>query len=70
MKLSDEIDLLFLSTRVRPDILLAVTFLCTRVHCATRQDAIKLSRVHSYLNATSDLGIVLGSAGDELSVLT
>ena len=52
--------LLYLATRVRPDILLAVTFLCSRVACATKVDQVKLKRVVSYLKGTSDLGKRLG----------
>ena len=52
--------LLYLATRVRPDILLAVTFLCSRVACATKVDQVKLKRIISYLKGTSDLGKRLG----------
>ena len=48
--------LLYLATRIRPDILLAVTFLCSRVTKATNIDAVKLQRVIGYLAGTSELG--------------
>jgi hypothetical protein len=39
---------LFLPMRVRPDILTAVAFLCTRISCPTIQDKAKLRRVKRY----------------------
>ena len=44
--------LLYLSKRVRPDILLPVSFLCTRVNSPTVEDNEKLNRVLGYLKAT------------------
>ncbi len=44
--------LLYLSKRARPDILMIVSFLCTRVTRATKEDAAKLSRVLGYLQKT------------------
>ena len=55
--------LLYLGTRVRPDILLPVTFLCSRVAEPSLQDVSKLTRVLCYLNQTQDLGLKIG--GDE-----
>ena len=51
--------LLYLSIRVRPDLLTAVCFLCTRVSKPTIQDQEKLDRVVKYLNSTQEMGIVL-----------
>ena len=51
--------LLYLGKRVRPDILLAVSFLCKRVQIATDKDMIKLRRVAQYIRGTSELGIRL-----------
>jgi hypothetical protein len=51
--------LLYLTKRVRPDIMAGVIFLTTRVTKATQQDQGKLTRILKYLNATQDLGIVL-----------
>ena len=51
--------ILYLAKRVRPDILLAVNFLSTRVSVPTQQDWEKLTRVLQYLNATSDMGMIL-----------
>ena len=51
--------LLYLAMRVRPDILLAVSFLSTRVTKSTQEDWEKLERVLMYLNMTADLGILL-----------
>ena len=51
--------LLFLSKRVRPDILTAVSFLTTRVQKPDEDDLKKLGRVLKYLNKTKDLCLVL-----------
>ena len=50
---------LYLAKRTRPDILLSVSFLTTRVTKPDQDDQAKLERVIKYLNDTSDLGIVL-----------
>ena len=62
--------LLYLATRIRPDILLAVTFLCSRVTKATNIDAVKLQRVIGYLAGTSELGKRLGGDSDGSATLT
>ena len=51
--------LLYLSKRTRPDIQVAVSFLTSRVQCATEQDARKATRVLRYLFGTQHLGIVI-----------
>ena len=51
--------LLYLSKRTRPDILLAVNFLCTRVQCPNMGDYLKLVRVLRYLYGTSDQALVM-----------
>ena len=57
--------LLYLSKRVRPECLLAVAFLTTRVLKATHDDACKLQRIVKYLRDTKGRGIRLtpGTAG-------
>ena len=50
--------LLYLAKKVRPDILLPVIFLTTRVQTATQQDQSKLHRIIQYLSGTKTLGIV------------
>lgn len=60
--------LLYLAKRARPDILTAVTFLCTRVQRATVEDMQKLERVLGYLKHTQDRVLMLRAPG-ELSVL-
>jgi hypothetical protein len=60
--------LLYLATRVRPDILLPITFLCSRVSEPTFDDLDKLHRVMKYLNSTSSLGIVLGQFGQDMAL--
>jgi membrane-bound inhibitor of C-type lysozyme len=56
--------LLYLSKRARPDILLPVTFLCTRVQYPTEQDLKKLKRVIKYLNGTKGLIMKIQKTGD------
>jgi hypothetical protein len=53
--------LLYLGKRTRPDILVAVSFLCTRVTVATDRDDDKLSRVLKYLARTVDQQLKLWS---------
>ena len=61
--------LLYLAKRTRPDVLLPVSFLTTRVQQPDTDDLAKLNRVLKYLNGTKDLGIVL-SVRDPLTVQT
>ena len=56
--------LLYLATQTRPDILLPVVYLCSRVGTSSKNDDKKLLRVLSYLNATIDLPFILGTKGD------
>ena len=56
--------LLYAAVRCRPDILLPIIFLTSRVTKATRQDARKLKRVLAYLNGTAELGLTLGADRD------
>jgi hypothetical protein len=49
--------LMYLAKRVRPDIMLPVVFLSTRVSIATVQDEEKLDRVIGYLKGSPDLGL-------------
>jgi hypothetical protein len=44
--------LLYLGKRGRPDILMPVQFLCTRVQAPTKQDQLKLERILGYLQFT------------------
>jgi hypothetical protein len=60
--------LLFLAKRGRPDILLAVSFLTTRVKEPDEDDWKKLIRVLSYLNGT--LGLVLSISCKDMDELT
>ena len=63
--------LLYLSTRVRPDILLPVNFLSTRVNKFDSSDKSKLTRVLRYLNDTKELGLVLKCPdAEKLQVIT
>ena len=49
--------LLYLSKRVRPDILVAVAFLCKRVQVPTEKDMKKLIRVLQYVRGALDFGV-------------
>jgi len=55
---------LYLSVRVRPDILCSVSFLCTRVRAPTEQDRKKLHRLLRYLRDTKHLGVKIGGGPD------
>jgi Reverse transcriptase (RNA-dependent DNA polymerase) len=59
--------LLYVSLRARGDILLAISFLCTRVSKCTKQDQAKLKRVLEYLNGTLHYKYILGA--DDLKKL-
>ena len=59
--------LLYLGKRVRPDILLAVGFLSTRVLAPTREDSGKLERLLRYVKNTSSLGIRFGGGEGPLA---
>jgi len=51
--------LLYIAKRTRPDVLLAVNFLTTRVQNPTEEDNKKLLRVLKYLNGTRDRELYL-----------
>jgi hypothetical protein len=55
--------LLYLSKRARPDILMAVSFLCARVTKATVQDRKKLDYLLGYLKGTRDRILILKPSG-------
>jgi hypothetical protein len=59
--------LLYIAKRTRPDVLLPVSFLTTRVQCPSVQDRRKLVRVVRYLKGTSDLSLRL-TCDDPLDV--
>ena len=50
---------LYLAKRARPDLLLATSFLASRVKDPRQEDHRKLDRLLRYLSGTRDLGIVL-----------
>jgi histone deacetylase 1/2 len=58
---------LYLGKRIRPDILVAVSFLCTRVTKATEEDELKLDRLIQYLSLTRTMPLILG-ASDHMMV--
>ena len=49
----------YLAKRARPDILMPVAYLATRVTRCTRDDMVKLDRLMRYVNETKERGIVL-----------
>jgi hypothetical protein len=51
--------ILYLAKRTRPDLLLATSFLATRVTKATIEDQQKLERLGAYLKKTKDLSLLL-----------
>ena len=53
--------MLYVSLRGRPDAILTVAFLCTRVSCSTEQDWEKLRRLMRFLFRTIDDHLVLGA---------
>lgn len=61
--------LLYLTKRIRPDMLAANGFLASRVQEPTEDDWSKLDRLLRYLNSTKSMGIAL-SADQDLTVLT
>lgn len=62
--------LLYLAMRVRPEILSAVAFLCTRVAAPTKADQRKLERVLEYLHETGTDGITIsGDCIDQLRAM-
>ena len=61
--------LLYVSTRARVDLLLAIAFLCTHVSKCTVQDRAKLRRVLEYIYGSMDREYTIG-ADDMGSVMT
>ena len=56
--------LLYGSKRTRPDLLTAISFLCTRVRAPTLQDMTKLHRVIKYLRYTKDLLLTIDMSSE------
>jgi hypothetical protein len=50
---------MYLARLTRPDILMPVTFLASRTHCATTKDVAHLMRIIRYLEVTPDLGVYI-----------
>ena len=57
---------LYAAKRSRPDFLLPVAFLTTRVNCCTLQDLDKLERVTGYITATPDRGTCIEFGPDPM----
>jgi hypothetical protein len=53
--------LLYVSLRARTDLLLAISFLCTRVAKCTQEDQCKLKRVLEYIKGSMDLEYTIGA---------
>jgi len=60
--------LLYLATRVRPETLTTVVYLCTRVKEPTTVDQAKLTRLLQYVYHTGDTGITI--SGEGIDVVT
>ena len=60
--------LLFACKRARPDLQVAVSYLCTRVKAPNRSDYLKLARTIKYVRSTISLPLLLG--WDESGTLT
>jgi hypothetical protein len=58
----------YVSQRVRPETLCPVSFLSTRVLCATEEDERKLLHVIEYLAADPSMGITLSIGKDGLNI--
>ena len=59
--------LLYVALRCRLDILLAISFLCTRVTVSTEEDWCKLKRLIRYLHGTVDRKLTIGA--HDLSIM-
>ncbi len=59
--------LLYLAKKVRPECLVAVALLTTRVHDVDADDSNKLRSLFGYLRAANNRGIVL-RVGDNMTV--
>lgn len=55
--------LLYLAKRARPDLLTAVSFLCTRVREPNLDDKAKLDRLIGYIYGTKDVKLTFSAAG-------
>ena len=58
--------LMYVARLTRPDILLPVTFLAGRTHCADLRDIRHLERVIRYLEGTAELGVHLNCSSLQL----
>jgi hypothetical protein len=61
--------LLYIAKRTRPDLLLSVSFLSTRVNSPDIDDWSKLNRLLKYINGTKSLGIILSPEPDGQTML-
>jgi hypothetical protein len=64
---SEVAKLLYIGKRCFPEILVAISYLTTRVNIVDRDDMIKLTRVHKYINSVRNRGIRL-HIGDVITV--
>ena len=67
--LSTIMTLMYVGKRTRYDIMLPLSYLCTRVKNPTNEDQEKLNRIMEYLNETKNKGIIFrADASDQLSI--
>jgi exosome complex RNA-binding protein Rrp4 len=64
---SEVAKLLYIAKRIYPEILVAISYLATRVNIVDKDDMLKLTRVHKYINYVRDRGIRL-HIGDTITV--
>ena len=57
---------LFVAKRARPDIMVTIAFLCTRVRETTEEDWSKLVRLLRYLNGTANLFLTLSADNSKI----
>ena len=60
--------LLYLSTRVRPDISLPVNYLCSRVNKFSKDDEDKFYKILYYLNQSRSEGIIMNKNDDNPNI--
>ena len=67
---SDVAKILYLAKKARPDVLLAVAYLATRVSRCTKDDLVKLVRLVRYLRDTRERGLLFRPGSKGITVST
>ena len=58
---SKVMSIMYLAKRTRPDLLLAISYLSTKIQSPTAADFTKLQRIFKYINGTKDMGLTLST---------